>query len=171
VVVDTKKKNVAVAVDKPHHPLPPYTADCQLSTTQNDRNDTLYTAIPLPHCHCHSLSHYHCQTATAKQPLPPTATQPHPPQWQCQSTPIVNLPPLKMTAMTRSTQPSHCHTATATRYATTTAKQQKKNSHSHPPALALVVEPVDPVDARALVVPAQKEKVLGILDLVPANPG
>merc|ERR1711991_587827 len=34
------------------------------------------------------------------------------------------------------------------------------------PPLALVIEPVDPVDRRALVVPAQNEKVLGVLHLV-----
>jgi hypothetical protein len=33
-------------------------------------------------------------------------------------------------------------------------------------ALALVVEAVDPVDRRALVIAAQHEKVLGVLDLV-----
>lgn len=34
------------------------------------------------------------------------------------------------------------------------------------PPLALVVEPVDPVDRRAFVVPTQDEEVFGILDLV-----
>lgn len=34
------------------------------------------------------------------------------------------------------------------------------------PPLALVVEPVDPVDGRALVVTTEDEEVLGVLDLV-----
>jgi hypothetical protein len=163
---------VAVAVDKPHHQLPPYTADCQLATTQNDRNDLLNTLHPLPHCHCHSLSHYHYKTAKKK-----TATATH-----CKTatspTVAVSIYPDYQLITTQNDRndtlytamplpPSHCHSLS--HYHCQTAK--KKNSHSHPPALALVVEPVDPVDARALVVPAQKEKVLGILDLVPANPG
>jgi hypothetical protein len=40
------------------------------------------------------------------------AVQPH---YQGPIHPIPNLPPLKMTALTPPIQPTHCHTATATR--------------------------------------------------------
>lgn len=44
-------------------------------------------------------------------------------------------------------------------------KNEPKKSNGHK-KLTLVVEPVDPVDGSALVVSAQNEEVLGVLDLV-----
>jgi hypothetical protein len=96
-------------------PLPP---DALLITTQNDRNDTLRATIPLPSNHCHSPP-----SATAKRSCHTLQHSQHPRQaaisfrhCHCHThcCPMPHLSPLKMTAMTRRIQLSHCHQATAT---------------------------------------------------------
>jgi hypothetical protein len=78
-------------------------------TAQNDRNGLPSPNIPLPHCHCHSLSHCHTQFRAFFS--------------------ISHLSPLKMTAMTRPGHTRHCHIATATLSATTTTYRHCQSRH------------------------------------------